>query len=174
MLAELDVVVFLKSHDDLSRIAERVYGVLRSQYHAATAEEYGGDYFEASGMGFTSALFANRGDALFPEFEEYQYGLEIMSHFWCVDLDSIDVEGPLSEYFARQLAFDLNVETATEILLETTEEAEIFELRSYRRNPQYRLDQAPTTPRVFVVETRRLEAPFEEEEEDTYGEEDER
>jgi hypothetical protein len=99
-----------------------------------------------------------------PEFEDYPYSLEISSQFWCVELDTLDLEGPLSEYYARQLAFELNVETATEILLETTEDSEIFEIRSYRRNPQYRLDQAPTTPKVFVIETRQVEVPFEEEE----------
>jgi hypothetical protein len=98
-----------------------------------------------------------------------------MSHFWCAELDAIDVEGPLSEYYARQLAFDLDMETATEILLETTEDAKLYEIRAYRRNPQYRLDQAPTTPKVFVIASRQVEEPFEEEEalEEEAGEEDE-
>jgi hypothetical protein len=164
MLAELDVVVFLKSHEDLNRTAERVFGALGSQYRPGESEELGGSYFESSGLGFQASLFANAGEVLDPEFEDYPYSLEISSQFWCVELDTLDLEGPLSEYYARQLAFELNVETATEILLETTEDSEIFEIRSYRRNPQYRLDQAPTTPKVFVIETRQVEVPFEEEE----------
>jgi len=79
-------------------------------------------------------------------------------------MDTLDLEGPLSEYYARLLTFDLDLETATEIFLETTEEAEIFEIRAYKRNPQFRLDQGPTTPKVFVVETRQVERPFDEEE----------
>jgi hypothetical protein len=165
MLAGLDVVIFLKSQDDLDRTAVRVFGALRSEYRAASSDEWGGRYYEATGLGFTAALFANSGEVLNPAFEDYAYGLELMSHFWCTELDSIDVEGPLSEYYARQLAFDLDVETATEILLETTEESEIFEYRSYRRNPQYRLDQGPTTPKVFVIESRQEEIPFEAEDE---------
>jgi hypothetical protein len=166
MLAELDVVVFLKSRDDLERMAARVFGVLKSSYQAAEPVESGVAAYEANGLGFHGLLYANSSEAADPEFEDYQFGLEISSGFWCVELDTIDLEGPLSEYFARQLAFELDVETATEILMETTEESEIFEIRSYRRNPQYRLDQAPTTPRVFVIETRQVEESFDEEEEE--------
>jgi hypothetical protein len=175
MLAGLDVVIFLKSHDDLERTATRVFGALKSQYQNGSSDEWGGDYYEASGLGFSAVLFANDGDVLDPEFEDYQYGLELMSQFWCAELDAIDVEGPLSEYYARQLAFDLDMETATEILLETTEDAKLYEIRAYRRNPQYRLDQAPTTPKVFVIASRQVEEPFEEEEalEEEAGEEDE-
>jgi hypothetical protein len=166
MLAELDVVVFLKLHDGLDRAAERIFGALGSQGRRDTADEWGGDYVEASGLGFSAVLFSNAGEMADPEFEQYQYGLEITSQYWCVDLDTDDLEAPLSEYFARKLAFDLNVETATEIPVDTTEESEIFEIRAYRRNPQYRLDQAPTTPKVFVIETRQVEEPFEDEEVD--------
>lgn len=178
VLAELDVVVFLKSADNLERTAERVFGTLRSQYRAAEPDESGITTYEASGLGFHGLLFPNSGDLLDPEFEQYQYGLEITSHFWCVELDTLDLEGPLSEYFARELAFELNTETATEILMDTTEESEIFEIRAYRRNPQYRLDQAPTTPKVFVIETRQVVEAFEEDEEgagewDEYADEDE-
>jgi hypothetical protein len=168
MLAELDVVVFLKLHDDLDRAAERVFGALGSQGRRDTADEWGGDYAEATGLGFSAVLFSNAGEVADPEFEHYQYGLEITSQYWCVDLDTTDLDAPLSEYFSRMLAFDLDIETATEILVDTTEESEIFEIRSFRRNPQYRLDQAPTTPKVFIVETRQVEEPFEEDEDELW------
>ena len=175
MLAELDVVVFVKSPDDLDRTAERIFGALKSEYQADSSEDWGGNYYQASGLGFNAALFSHTGDMLDPEFEDYQYGLEITSEFWCVELDESILAGQLSEYYARLLAFDLNVETATEVLLETTEEAEIFEIRAFRRNPQYRLDQAPTTPKVFLIETRQVEEPFDEDdwEEEEYGEAEE-
>lgn len=163
MLAELDVVVFLKSNDALERMAERVFGSLRSTFSQAEPDESGAVYYESTGMGFHGLLFSNTGEMLDPEFDSFQYGLEITSQFWCVELDTVDLEGPLSEYFARKLAFELDMETATEILLETTEESEVFEIRSYRRNPQYRLDQAPTTPKVFIIETRQVEEAFEDE-----------
>ncbi|GAC1404195.1 MAG: hypothetical protein NVSMB52_18030 [Chloroflexota bacterium] len=161
MLAELDVVIFLKSNDGLERVAERVFGTLQSSYEQAAPDETGETYYKATGLGFHALLFANTGEMLDPEFETYHFGLEITSQFWCVELDTLEIETPLSEYFARQIAFELDVETATEILLETNEESEVFEIRSYRRNPQYRLDQAPTTPKVFVVETRQVEEAFE-------------
>jgi hypothetical protein len=162
MIAELDIVVFLKSDEDLERVAARVFAALGSAPEQATSDEWGGEHYTASGLGFRAVLFDHSGELLDPEFEDYQYGIEIMSEFWCVELDTVDLEGPLSEYYARQLAFDLNVETATEILLETTEDSEILEIRSFRRNPQYRLDQSPTTPKVFVVEQRQVEQPFDE------------
>lgn len=160
MLAELDVVVFLKSNEDLDRVAERVFAALRSSYEPATSDEWGGSHYRASGLGFQATLFANSGEMLDPEFEDYPIGLDISSQFWCVDLEAVDLEGPLSEYFARLLAFELNLESATEILVETTEESEIFEIRAYRRNPQFRLDQAPTVPRVYMIESRQVEEVF--------------
>jgi hypothetical protein len=164
MLAELDVVIFLKSHDDLERTAALVFGALRTPYEASTMEDNPGiAFYEANGLGFHAALFSNENELLDPEFEQYSHGLEITSHFWCADMDTVEMESPLSEYYARLLAFELNLETATEILLEATEESEIFEIRAFKRNPQYRLDQSPTTPKVFVVETRQVEESFDDE-----------
>ncbi|GAC1471412.1 MAG: hypothetical protein PVSMB7_23140 [Chloroflexota bacterium] len=150
-------------------MAERVFGTLRSPYERIESDD-GDVVYEASGLGFHGTLFSNGGDAADPEFEAYHYGLEITSQFWCVELDTQDLEGPLSEYYAREIAFELDMETATEILLETTEESEIFEIRSYRRNPQYRLDLPPTVPKVFLVESRQVEEAFED---DAEWEEDE-
>jgi hypothetical protein len=165
MLAELDVLVFLKISDDFARVAERVFGALHTPYAQSTMEDPAGAvFYEGNGLGFHAALYPNSGELLDPEFSSYQYGLEITSEFWCSEVDTLDLEGPLSEYYARLLAFDLDVETTTEIFEETTEEAEVFEIRSYRRNPQYRMDQGPTTPKVFVIETRQVERPFDEEE----------
>jgi len=162
MLAELDVMVFIKSHDDLDRTAERVFGALKSEYQTATAEDSGDTYYQANGLGFRAALYPNTGDSLDPEFEQFGYGLEIASQFWCVELDNVELEGPLSEYYARQIAFELDLETGIEVLMDTTEESEVFEIRVFRRNPQYRLDQAPTTPKVFIIESRQVEEPFDE------------
>ena len=164
MLAELDIVIYLKWDEDLTRTAERVFNALGSPFEPASSEEWGGDHYTASGLGFQAYLFANTGDMLDVDFEHYQYGLEILSRYWCVDLQGEDLEGPLSEYYAREIAFELNTETATEILVETTEEAEIYDVQAFRRNPQYRLDQSPTTPKVFVVETRQIERLYEDEE----------
>jgi hypothetical protein len=173
MITGLNVVIFLKSHAGLAGTAERVFGALRTPYEAASADDWGGEHFRAAGLGFDAVLFSNSGDLLDPEFRDYPFGLDLTARFWCVDLDQVDLEGPLSEYYARQLAFELNEETATEILLETTEEAEILEIRAFRRNPQYRLDQAPTTPKVFVIETRQVEVPFDEADVWEEGEEEE-
>ncbi|HEX8918732.1 MAG TPA: hypothetical protein VF898_09525 [Chloroflexota bacterium] len=165
MLAELDVVVFLQSHDDLQRTAERVFGALHTSWSAATDEQVGDQYFAASGLGFSAGLYSNSDQRADPWFERYPYFIEITSRFWCVDLDSVDLEGPLSEYYGRMLAFGLDMESATAILVDTTEEGEWFEIVAYRRNPQYRLDQGPTTPKVVEIERRREFSSFEETEE---------
>jgi len=157
MLAELDVVVFLKMDDPIERAAERVSGSLGSQFRAGASEEWSGPTFEAAGLGLHATFFANQGDDSDPEYAGYHYGLEIVSQYWCVEMDAVDMESPLGEYFARKLAFDLDVETATELLLENTEDGDIMEVQAYRRNPQFRLDQMPTNPKVFVIETRQIE-----------------
>jgi len=157
MLAELDVVVFLKMDDPIERAAERVFGSLGSQFSAGTSEEWSGPTFEASGLGLHATFFANQGDDSDPEYASYHYGLEVVSQYWCVEMDAVDMESPLGEYFARKLAFDLDVETATELLLENTEDGDIMEVQAYRRNPQFRLDQMPTNPKVFVIDSRQLE-----------------
>jgi len=164
MLTELDIVIYLKSGHDLDRQAERVFGALGTPYQSGESGEWGGRFCQASGLGLDAVLYSNGGEMLDPEFEQYAYGLEITSRYWCIDLDQLDLEEALSEYYARLLAFTLNQETATEIFLEATEELERFEIRSYQRNPQYRIDQAPTTQKVMVIETRQVEVPFDEEE----------
>jgi hypothetical protein len=173
MLLELDIAVYIKSSDDLDRAAERIFGVLGSTPQRGSDPEWGGDHYTSSGLGFRAVFFPNDGDMYDPEFDGFEYGLEILSNFWCVELDTVDLEGPLSEYYARELAFELNAETATLILLETDEDGETFEFRAFRRNPQYRADQSPTTPKVFVVEEREVVVPFDEvEEEDEWEEAD--
>jgi len=170
MLGELDVVVFLQSHDDLQRTAERIFGALQTSSTSATDEDLGDQYFAASGLGFSAGLYINSDQRADPWFERYPYYIEISSHFWCVDLDTVDLEGPLSEYYGRMLAFALDMETATAILVDTTEDGEWFEIVAYRRNPQYRLDQSPTTPKVVEIERRREFSSFEESEDWEDGE----
>jgi hypothetical protein len=172
MLLELDIAVFIKSSEDLDRTAERVFGLLGSASQRGSDPEWGGDHYAASGLGFRAVFYPNTGDVYDPEFDAYQYGLEILSTFWCVELDTVDLEGPLSEYYARQLAFELNTETATMVLLETDEDGETFQFRAFRRNPQYRADQSPTTPKVFVIEERPVVVPFDEEDEDEWEDAD--
>ncbi len=160
MLSELEVVIFLKSNDDLARAAARVFGALNSQYTEGSAEEAGATNYQAQGMGFKGVLYANAGDLQDPEFGDYPLALEITSIFADVELDPIDLEGMLAEYFARLLAFDLGLETAAAILVEEREDAEVLEIRAFNRNTQYRSDSGPTVPKVHIVETREIEVPL--------------
>src|SRR5579884_294254 len=159
MLAELDIAIFLQSDGDLAATAQRVFKALGSEPQSGHSEEWG-DHYAAAGLGFRAVLFRNEGEMLAPEFERYQYSLEIMSLFSDSELDPVDLEMPLSDYYARLLAFTLNVETATAVPVEIDEEREVFEVRAFKRNPNYRLDQGPTVPKVFVVETRELVEAF--------------
>lgn len=160
MLAELDIAIFLQGDDDLSATAQRVFKALGSEPQAGQSAEWG-EHYAASGVGFRAILYRNEGEMQDPEFERYRYSLEIVSLFSCSELDPMDLEMPLSDYFARLLAFALDVETATAVPVEITGEREVFEVRAFRRNPNYRLDQGPTVPKVFVVETRELVETFE-------------
>lgn len=167
MLAELDVIIFLKSHDDLERTAERVFGALGSAYRATTSDE-GDTYYEANGLGFRAEMFDYDPYVEYPALAPFTIELDIISRYWCVDLDAASLEEALSEYYARHLAFELDIETANEVPVETTEDFERMRIRVFRRNPQYRTDQAPTTPRVFLVEEHFREVPFDQDEyEDT-------
>jgi len=168
MLAELDIVIFLKSDHDAERTAERVFGALGSGCRTTTSDT-GDTYYEASGLGFRAELTDYDPYVEYQSLSSFNYELDIFSLFWCVDLDAISLEESLSEYFARHLAFELNMETASEVVLDTTEEVERLRVRVFRRNPQYRLDQAPTTPKVYIVEEHEREVPFDQ---DEYGEAD--
>jgi hypothetical protein len=168
MLSELDVAIFLKSNDDLDRVAARVFGALDSQYMPGPSEA-GIESYEAQGMGMKAMLYANAGEFQDPEFADYAFTLEITSRFADVELDQIDFEGLLSEYYARLLAFDLNLETATAVMVEEREDAEVLELRAFARNTQYRSDSGPTVPKAHVVETREIEVPLSDEGWDATG-----
>jgi len=157
----------------LERTAERIFGALGSPYRVTTSDE-GDTYYEADGLGFRAELFDYDPYVEYPALAPFSYELDIISRYWCVDLDAAALEESLSEYYARELAFELNVETANEVPVETTEEFERMRIRVFRRNPQFRTDQAPTTPRVFLVEEHFREVPFDQDEyEDVEGEEDE-
>ncbi|GAC1326437.1 MAG: hypothetical protein NVS2B16_10450 [Chloroflexota bacterium] len=162
MLAELNVVIFLKSHDDLDRTAQRVFGALGSAATATVSDE-GDTYYQAEGLGFRAELFDYNPYVEFPALASFSYELDIISRYWCVDLDAAALEESLAEYYARQLAFELNVETANEVPVETTEEYERMRIRVFRRNPQYRADQAPTTARVFIIEEHFRDVPYDQE-----------
>lgn len=163
MLTALDIVIFLKTSDSHEAVAGRVFGALGSHAERGQNEETGTTLYRASGLGFEAVLYRNAGEDEDPEFEGYGYALNITSRFADAELNAFDLDEPLSEYFARLLAFDLQIETATEILIETTEEAEIFEIRAYRRNPQFRTDSGPMVPKVGVIESRQVVEPFDEE-----------
>ena len=162
MLAELNIVIFLKSNDDLERMAERVFGALGSVSNATVSDE-GDTYYEGSGLGFRAELFTYDPYIEYPALAAFAYELDIISRYWDPDLDAAALDDSLAEYYARELAFELNVETASEVPVETTDEYERLRVRIFRRNPQYRLDQAPTTPRVFLIEEHFRELPFNEE-----------
>lgn len=157
MLSELDVAIYLKTHEPLDRMAERVFGALDSQFTPGSGEP---ESYGARGLGLKAVLYANAGEFHDPEFADYAATLEITSNFADVELEQIDLEGLLSEYYARLLAFDLNVETATAVLVEEREDVEILEFRAFTRNTQYRSDSGPTVPKVHVVETREIEIPL--------------
>jgi hypothetical protein len=166
MLGELDIAIFLKTNDDLEQVARRVFTALGTAVEPGDNDDWEFDSYVGAGLGFTAVLYGNTGDMEDPEFSEYAFTLEIASQFWCPELDTVELEEPLSEYYARMLAFTLDLETAVAIAIDETDDAEIFEVRAFARNTQYRLDSGPTVARAIQVGTRRFEAPLDEGEDD--------
>lgn len=159
MLAELDIVIFIKSEDNPDLVAERVFHAMGGDYQTVTSDE-GDTHYEAAGLGFRAELNTYDPYEENPVLAPFDYELDIFSKYFCVDLDALALEETMSEYFARLLAFELNTEVATEILVDATDEVERLRILVFRRNPQYRLDQAPTLPKVFLVEEHEREEAY--------------
>jgi hypothetical protein len=96
VLDEVDAVVFLKSPDTFKRTAERVFASLESPY-AETTDGSGITCYQGNALGFRGTLHLSAGELLDPEFSAFAYQLEITSEYGCVDLDTPDLEGMLSE-----------------------------------------------------------------------------
>lgn len=158
MPTQFEVLLYVKLPLDIEAATQRVFGALGGGEAKQTIDEnLGGECWRLEALGLQAALFANEGDMLDEDFPDFQYGLSVMSTFHCADIEMAPVEPPLADYYARLLAFYLDAETATSFYVGSHDGVDLYEVRSFRRNTQFRSDAGPTTPRVYVSERRTVE-----------------
>lgn len=158
MGTQLEAVIYIKSHARLEEVAEVVFSALGGgEYTSESDPSLGGDYYRLAAVGFEATAFANEGEMEDDDFADYPYGLSIVSTYMDPDLELAPVEAPLADYYARLLAFNLDAEVATSFYLGAQDGVDLYEIRGFRRNPQYTLDAGPTVQRVYITERRTVE-----------------
>ncbi len=157
MPTQFEVVVYLKTSAELEDLARRVFDSLGGDYALENEPSMGGDFYRLTSMGLEATLFSNVDEMLDEDFESYQYALSFVSTFVDPDFEVAPLEAPLAEYYARFLAFNLDAETATSFYLGTQDGIDLYEIRAFKRNPQYVMDAGITVPRVYMAERRTVE-----------------
>lgn len=167
MATQFETVIYIKANTDQEAVAQLVFGALGGGDYAADNDPaLGGDYYRLTALGLEGTVFANEGEMEDDDFADFPFGLGLVSTYIDPDLDLGPAEATLSDYYARLLAFDLDVETAASFYLGGQDGVDVYEIRAFRRNPQYTLDAGPTIQRVYVSERRTVEYDAEAAEED--------
>jgi hypothetical protein len=158
MSTQFEIVVYIKTHTDREEVARDVFGALGGgEYVSDNEPALGGEYYRLVALGLDGTVFANEGDMEDEDFADYPVGLSISSTHVDPDLELAPVEAALSDYYARLLAFSLDVEVATSFYLGGQNGVDVYEIRAFKRNPQYTLDTGPTAQRVYITERRTVE-----------------
>lgn len=158
MSTQFESVIYIKAQTNLEEVARGVFASLGGgEYVTDNDPALGGEYYRLSALGLEGTVFANTADMEDEDFADYAYGLGIASTYIEPDLEFAPAESPLSEYYARLLAFNLDLEVATSFYLGGQDGIDLYEIRAFRRNPQYLLDSGPTTQRVYITERRTVE-----------------
>jgi hypothetical protein len=155
---QFETVVYVKSRDNLEETARRIFSALGGgDFQADNDPALGGDYFRLSALGFEGTVFGNEGEMEDEDFAEFGYGFGIVTTYLDPDLEMGPAETPLAEYFAHMLAFQLDLEVATSVYVGPQEGVDVYEIRAFKRNPQFTLDAGPLAKRVYVSERRTVE-----------------
>lgn len=158
MPTQFETVIYVKSHAELAEVAHNLFAALGGgEYITDTDPALGGEYCRLSALGLEGTVFANEGDMQDEDFAGYSFGLGIASTYVDPDLELAAAETALADYFGRLLAFSLDTEVATSFYLGGQDGVDVYEIRAFRRNPQFRLDAGPTAQRVYVSERRTVE-----------------
>ena len=158
MATQFETVIYIRAHSELAEVAHNVFAALGGgEYVSDNDPALGGDYARLSALGMEGTLFANDGEMEDEDFADYAFGLGIVSTYVDPDLELASAEGALSDYYARLLAFSLDVEVATSFYLGGQNGVDLYEIRAFKRNPQFMPDAGPTVQRVYVSERRTVE-----------------
>jgi len=156
--AQFELVVYFKTSADLEELARQVFRSLGGgDYTSGDDPSFGGEFRRLDALGLEATLFQNQGEMLDEDFDEYAYGLLLAPMYIDPDLELAPVEAPLAEYFARLLAFHSDAEVATSIYLGSQDGLDLYEIRAFKRNPQFVPNSGPTSPRVYISERRTVE-----------------
>jgi len=154
----MEVVVYIRSHSDLATVAGAAFAALGLPASEAQNDAaLGGAYFRQAALGFEATVFANAGDMEDEDFAGYGHALGVVSTYMDPELELEDAEAPLADYLARLLAFHLDAEVATSFYLGGQDGVDLYEIRAFRRNPQWVMDSGPTAQRVYISERRTVE-----------------
>jgi hypothetical protein len=155
---QFECVIYIKSQSGLEDTAKRVFGALGGgAFEQDDDPALGGEYWRMSALGFEGTVFGNRGDMEDEDFEPYTYGLGVATTYLDPEIELAPAESPLAEYYARLLAFQLDLEVATSFYLGGQDGIDLYEIRAFRRNPQFTLDSGPMSQRVYITERRTVE-----------------
>jgi hypothetical protein len=158
MPTQFETVVYIKAHAGHEEVARNVFGALGGgEFVSDEDPALGGEYYRLTALGLEATVFANEGDMEDEDFSDFHFGLGIASTYVDPDLELGPAESALSDYYARLLAFSLDAEVATSFYLGSQNGVDMYEIRAFRRNPQYTLDAGPTTQRVYITERRTVE-----------------
>jgi hypothetical protein len=155
---QFETVIYIKAQTELSEVAHNVFAALGGgEYISDNDAALGGDYYRLSSLGLEGTVFANDGEMEDEDFAGYPYGLGVVSTYHDPELELAAAETALGDYYCRLLAFELNVEVATSFYLGGQDGVDLYEIRAFKRNPQWTLDAGPTAQRVYVSERRTVE-----------------
>lgn len=167
MATQFEIVIYVKAHGDLDGMAHAIFGTLGTdEFISENSPDLGGDYARLTTLGLEATVFSNAGEMEDEDFAEYPYGLGIASTYLDPDLELATAESALADYYARLLAFTLDVETATSFYLGAQDGVDVYEIRAFRRNPQFAPDAGPTAQHVYISDRRTVEYDTEVVEED--------
>jgi len=158
MPTQFETVIYLRASIDLPEVAASVFSALGGgECVSGNDPALGGDFCRLTALGLEGTVFANEGEMEDEDFADYPYGLGIVSTYLDPDLELASAEGALSDYYARLLAFTLDTEVATSFYLGGQDGVDLYEIRAFKRNPQYTPSAGPTVQRVYVSERRTVE-----------------
>jgi len=155
---QFETVIYIKASAELAEVAHNVFAALGGgEYISDNDPALGGEYARLSALGLEGTVFANEGEMEDEDFADYPFGLGVVSTYVDPELELASAEGALSDYYARLLAFGLDCEVATSFYLGGQNGVDLYEIRAFKRNPQFTPDSGPTVQRVYVAERRTVE-----------------
>ncbi len=154
MVLGVGVTILIKSQEaDIDRFARLFFETFNiKDYELHESLHYGGIYYLVWFFGIEAGLYRNwdldlKGPT-YEEFPEYNYYFQFYHDMPPANVSIEVIEEVLHEYLCQHIAFTLDVETAYKREIGKDK----FEIRSFRKNPDYRPDKGIPA----ILTTKRL------------------